>query len=529
MALPERRLFQDLHNTGDRLHGSPLLPAIPLAIATSNPGKLDRFQQVSPPDASIISIKPLFDEDEIKAQIGISEEDGYAYTAGISRTKLQIQREALKKVEGSTTDYTVIVSDSVVLVPDGENMVAINRDGMTDEKREAVMEHVNRERQITYVGALSFGRKNGQAAYTVLTFCTVPLDQPITSYPLEVKDLPTIQDKTRDIEVGYIEYRLDKAQGFVSTHRTIETTQDFEKARPYISGITPEIMALANDFGRFDALTGPITSTLVGKNPFNTLTPHGEVGSSNQYALQKYYEKLIEQRQTYFDANGGNCTLFSLALADKLQEAGLDPQVIIYPSTVPDQNDGHSGLLVSQGERKYWFDPGLSLTHAVPIDRIPLVPFVSGSKSLSVGAVPDETDPRQLPDIHLQGPDGRIRAFSVKEIVTPSQFEELAPGILQRLHQGRRTLKLDYHTENGTRVIGFALDARTERLKIRHPNVDVKDMSLGDFLAVPAKRAGLGWWCHQNGVDFSYILDQLLAVQRQRAIESDEIVLFPGK
>lgn len=473
-------------------------------IATSNPGKLSQFRRNTPIGVEIIGIEPQFDEDQIKRDIPFTTKDGADYVAAISREKFARQRSHLKETS-KDEDLILAVSDSAVMIKDSEGKdIAVNRDGLTLEEREAALSYINAEKNIGFVGALTFGRQNGQSAFTTLTYMDAPISASVNTLP-QVTDLPYLVGDGK-YRAGFISYTVDKDGKLQSSKQQVVESDQFEDVRPYISGQPKEVKELAIDVGKFDRITGPILEELVSLYPFNTLSFHAlqrKLGVSTE----ELYERINEQRKALFARGGGNCSLHSLELIELLSEKGIDTSVAIYPSSKLGIPDGHSAVLTKGERTNFLLDPGLSIPFAVPITNIPLYPTKSGTKNVLTQVRDINGD--KIPDMALLTVNGKTQTFPGKEVVSAEVFEGRLPDMLTRFHQVRNTLKLDYHDKKGDCILGISYVVSNDSLQIKNNGVILVVDNLADFLGNDDKIKHVIEACKKLNLDSDFILGEI--------------------
>lgn len=487
---------------------------LPLRLATSNENKLRQFRKVTRLDTS--ATPHLFDEEQIKQEIPTSPDNGIDYVGAISRKKLEVQRQRARETEGNVQDYAIIVSDSIILLNNQGRYKALNRDGNNEESAQRALETINRNGEITFVGAVSFGRKNGNSIFTVGTFLTLPLGEPLESLPVVVDRDKHKKDPSRLIRYGYIKYAVAKDGVLAPNRQTVGQTQDFEQVRPYVSGLTEDVISFANDVTKFDSITSPVTEDIVANFSFNTLAFYSyarQKGAEND-RLQTHYEDLARNYVDFLQTQGGgNCALLSLELAARLENLGLEPKIASYSSAYfgdsKSLENGHSGVIAEFNGRKYLFDPGLSVSFPIPYGDLPLFPFfVGGNKSFIIGL--EEGD--NIPAMHILKKDGSLGEVKGFGIYTPEQFKENAGSTLTRLHDLRTTMKVDYHGADGRKLLGLSVDRKTMRLSIKINGSDKPlSMDLREiFSETDTQRlANIERLCEYCGINPNVLLSQL--------------------
>lgn len=462
-----------------------------LLLASNNHGKQKIFES----GGGDAVIDPLFDEGEIKKEI--LDLKGIDYVAGVSRKKLKEQRE---KSGESLGDCTIMVSDSVLMV----NGEAVNRDGLSSNNEE-ILTSINKDRVLTYVGAVSFGRLKGQSAFTALTFCRANLKGglEISHLPISIDLLPQLVE---GFKYGYIEIGEDGKFIF----KPIGKNPDFESARPYISGLTPGILRLARESGNFEALVSGLIERLIAAYPFNTLSFYAFFSPDGQKNdLRKFYSNVVND-ESYFEKFGGNCGLHSLRLAELLTEKLQIPDdqisIIIYPTSRPYSNDGHSAVLVKNDEREFLIDPGLSIPFPIPLTDIPLYPTEIENKRLLFILTDKGLKIILLNKLSLSPID-----FNPQEIIDVDEFRGRLPNILLNLHSLRREVKLDYHDKQGDKVLGvrFNIETREMIIILKDKSKITLDLNSESFDLNRQKWFLLQDICSSYGLDFNNILWQI--------------------
>jgi len=208
-------------------------PLFGLRLATGNSRKLEQAQKTLPKDITLSVIKPLFNEDEIKDRLDVPLTRGIEYVGALSREKFLVQRkkekESAKKEED---DFTLICSDSVVLFEKDGRQIALNRNATDKQKAEAITA-INRDKEITFVGATTFGWRDGISALTIATYLKVPLKSEIKALPFEIDNLPNMVTK-EGFEIGFIDFEMDRKKGeFKLKFKRKDETKDFDRARPF--------------------------------------------------------------------------------------------------------------------------------------------------------------------------------------------------------------------------------------------------------------------------------------------------------
>lgn len=465
--------------------GTDMAP-LPLALVSSNPRKSDQLQKYAGAGERATTKPPLFDEEFIKEQLSVTPEQGMNYVANISRNKLLMQRERSRTQEGTDSDYAMIVSDSVVMLPmpNGEYH-AVNRDGLTEDQKNKIREQINDQGEITYVGAVTFGRKMGESAFTVLTYLRVPLAEPLKEFPLSVDALPHIVDASRGFEAGFISHEFNEEDKVLrpAFRPTRFGVADFESVRPHISGLVPQVVELADKTLQFDQSIAPLLEQEISEHPFNTLSFYKEREKNAHADLHTFYEQLVSENRKFFATYGGNCSLYTLDSISELQEQGYDPRVVIYPSNTVGYLKAHSGIVVDVDAVRYLIDPGLTIPYPIPVSsQIPLYPFLRGSKHILTQVRDVNGD--LIPDLLISHKD-QTYILVGQEIETPEAFRKELPEILSTLHELRTFFKIDIHDGRGMKKLGITINVKTSSITINereHLTVlsfsDISDESL---------------------------------------------------
>lgn len=467
------------------------MPNLEIALATGNPQKIQRLNESGIPARSLT---PLFDEEGIKEEIPLSF-DAYQYVTEVSQKKFLQQQEVLRNTEQPNTDYVIILSDSVVALG-RRNPVALNRDGITNS--EEVINQINQDGQINYLGALTFGRLRGQGMFTVLSYLQADLAEKIRQVPVPIDDLPQLVGKN-PFKAGFIEYQLAENQ-LVPKHRLVVESDQLLKTRSFISGLVPQTIALVREYGEMDFRIGTVVSDLVAKYPFNTL--------SFYCGDRLDYQAITNNRQTFFDQHGGNCSFISLALIDQLCALGFpEAKMLLYPTSRPQAAKGHSAVLVHQPNFLAFFDPGLSIPFMIPYSpNIPLAPILAGDNKHVLLTLSNQNND-SIPDLTIAKPGGGIVNFQGINGISQEEFIGQMPEILEDLHDRRKLIKIDFHDRNGNKTLGLSLNRETQILQIQMN--DLIEVSLAVFLENLQLQEQLQHYCVEKNINFQYLLSQL--------------------
>jgi len=488
---------------------------IPLRLASSNANKLLQFSRNAPRNIDSSGITALFNEEEIKRGAVVPETDGFDYVASISQTKLEDQRIRLKQTEGNNTDYVVIVSDSCLIYPDNKGRyIALNRDGIGEEAKSAASETIKQQKEVVFTGAVSFGRKLGISNLTVLSYvkCFLPEGADIR-LPIKIDELPDLVDTEQGFEFGYVDFKVDpNNEKLKPIFKSKTRTHDFSLVRPFVSGLTPEVLEMVESNGVVDRDIAPLVEMMVASFPFNTISFYTEskrfLGNAGG-DLHSFYRHLIQNWRDYFRAFGGNCTLYSLALAHELTKSGLHPEVVIFPSSKPAHDKGHSGLRIIQDNRGYFLDAGLTMPFPVPMSEIPLYPFWVGNKQMFLSIQTGSDGP--IPYLINLGKGGKI-PFMGKEIMLPGSFRSEAVDILADMHDKRRFLKLDYHDRRGNKEIGFSYDRESGSLRIASADGYQRVLDIGQILTDRTIQREIIAVCTANNINAEFVINELTSL-----------------
>lgn len=489
-----------------------------IGLASGNSVKIAQFNNAILPNDRR-QLPTMFDENKIKNRVAALSSTGIPYFANVALLKLESQREGLVR-EQAEADYAVMVSDSgaYVQLEDGSYQV-INRDD--PEQKTATAPIVERDGIVQYVGNLAFGRKDGKANYLVTTYCDTTIRQGIhlETFP-NTDELPDIAIDQEPFEYGYIEYRFGDNGELVPVKRPLGRTNDYGLARPYISGLTPEVIRFASEVSYVDSQVGPILQELVRKYPFNDLGYYSAFNTSGLRSLEEFYQHLAEEWRDFFERCGGNCSLFSLELINKLRQQGFsnDHRVLVFPSQRFTNGEvktiyefGHSSVLFgtpnSASNTKYFADPGLAIPFPIPIDTsIPVFPVGYGDGKFAVMKVErDLTD--KVPNLMIRHRNGRLAYFNGRVVMTEGEFRASLADILFHLHEPKDVVKLDFHNEVGNILLGLAFNRRNGTISI--PVLGIRDVALQNILDNEQHRSLILEKCQAVGVDAQIVLGQL--------------------
>lgn len=491
--------------------------SLQIILPTTHASKRTHILKNAPLGLDVQTVQPLYDQREIKEKVlPYKSGDGFEWLARVSQGKLSDHRQA-DRLMHPTEDGMIVVSDACIVLPreDG-SYEAIDKDDIrtSSEKGKRALDEINKLSEITLAGAFSFGRRHGNSAFTVMTYFKMPLGRPIDKLPLASDDLPTYADKVKGYEVGYVRHNLDeKREGHLKPVFEPQNTgparfTDFEIAAPFIYGVTPELLSFAERVGRFDRDTADLAEMSVESHAFNTMIFYVLGKRANGSDLHAFYRDLVNSDGQFFNTFGANCSFFTRDLVFRLKERLNEPvNVIIYPSTIPEDKEGHSAVLVNREGIAYLFDTGLTIPYAIPIDRnIPLFPFKIGSKEILIEARYINQD--TSPDLYVLGKQGATPLLALR-VLTPEEYEQEMPGILTSLHGKRQYLKIDYHDRKGNKRLGIDLNINTRSLRIRSNGTQLIDMPIEEMLRDPNAAQALQEACIMAQVDFNNVIGQL--------------------
>ncbi len=475
-----------------------------LALASSNPGKIRLFRSKANNPNEAGSIPALFNEDRIKEIHAPLKHSAFEYAAHISRDKFSEQRANLQTQEGKSTDYAVIVSDSLVVVEKNGDYIAVNRDDPAEEQTQFLNE-INKMQTLTFAGAVTFGNKNGEGMTTLLSYIDIPLAGPLSQVP-SPEDIPKLKDPSRPYQVGYIQVGLDGNNNPLYLKKVTGSPWAFDDnqeddARPYISGLTSEVLSLADGVSKFERDIEPILQHVVQTNPFNTLSFYNP-----SLDPDAFYDQIASSNSDYFTEHGGNCVLFSIHTGKELKKNGFRFKAsYIAPSSV--LSSGHTALIVQNKEEtlSFFVDPGLSLVQPIVLqESIPLYPFtLGGSKQIFVDTA--SGGPPHL-RIHTK------KAKSDLQLGEPMEFADFlvnAPDILRSMHALREVAKLDYHDKTGRSICSCSVNLGEKTVCVKAGSFIVNDIPLGHLLSQPDALQAIDTHLSKRNISSTYLLSQL--------------------
>lgn len=488
---------------------------LPLVLASQNRIKQDIFLKFAPTGSSNISV--LFDELTIKQELkerGINpQRDGFNYLVNISREKLKIQRQKRNEVD-LKSDEQIIVSDSVVMVEEEAGVfTAIDRDNISLEEENRILDSVNKKRELVFVGAISFGRKKGQSNFTVLTYLKVPLQKELKFRPKEnlLSDLPQIVDTDKEFEVGYIDCQLKDNGDFLPEFKKHTSSLDVESIVGYIPGLTPETIHLAKGAGEFDTISAELLESVMTRYPFNTLSQYlfyRRLRKNDDRGL--FYQDLLNNFNYHFEQRGGDCFMQCLKIYSEMEAIIPNSRIVLFPTIFEPYNYdfGHSGILTNYDSQNFLIDLGLSIPYAIPVTEIPLVPFQVGRKKVSVIAKPNMVD-RFSMILHTKD---RLIKMPATAMLSIGQFRQNLPDYffnhMNVLLSARKPVKIEFFDNSGNTSLYVGFDTDTLRLQIRYEGENYENM-ISSFLEDATTREKLGKFCANKNINFPMIMSEL--------------------
>lgn len=440
---------------------------------------------------------------------------GPAELAHQSRSRFKELRRGLVDSEGAAEDYEIIASDSSVMVaaPDAGGGVQFREIDLraTGAGEEETLQAIRESGSLSYVGTTTFGRKNGDSSFTVLTYCDCPAPQ--ISVLSEVMTPEQFARKAGETGEGF-------AAGFVEAYeeggrysyrkRPVTETATGKQVADFVTGQTPEVIDLAESAGKMDQAVTPLIQKHIGGHPFNTLSYYAAWEKAGRPEnLPDFYRELINHRGEFYEANGGNCSLFTLGLAADLVGIGLGADVLLYPSNSRGTDkDGHSALRLHDDKRKYLADPGLTIPWVIPVDpSVPLFPFERvGDKMVLVQV--NDTNGDLMPDITMRGPKG-LQQFTAQSVISLGEFRERLPDILSRLHENRTEVKIDIHQQAGVKLVNLSLNRDSGALQIGSGSSKIT-CPVGSFLCDEGGvQSAFLQRCHEAGVNGEAIVAEV--------------------
>lgn len=412
-----------------------------LLLHTSNEQKVQQAERELP---KITAQIPTFNEEIIKKAIDRNSlGHPLEYPLRISQKKFNSLLELKEKTKEEKNTIPV-VSDSVLAIRDEDgNWIVLNRDDEDEATLEKAKKIVERTGVFYFIGAVTFGVNQ---AYSILSYCKISVKPKCDlSFPLKIDSIPQIADLEKDFEVGYFDPNFNERPAFNTFNFDSSDESSGRRARPFISGLTKEVLKMAVRLGNFEKNIGERLKNLISRYPFNTLSFYALTLGFNEDELRSFYSNLFDT--DFFKTYGGNCSLFSYNLAKTLEKLGNSVSIVIFPSKNPDKDNGHSGVLVELNEElKILLDPGLSIPYILPLSEIPLhysVEYGNGKKAEL------RFNERGNLILVIFSPQTGEREFPVMSISSLEEFKNKAPEILLDLHRQRKIAKIDFHDENG--------------------------------------------------------------------------------
>ena len=428
-----------------------------LVLYTSNISKIELAKGEFP---RIVAQKPNFNEEEIKNAIDRNSlKHPLEYPLTISQEKFRSLPEEKKAIR--------VVSDSVVAVRDEDGRwLALNRNEDKNNLKEAE-EIAKRTGIIYFIGAVTFGVNQ---PYSLLSYCKIYLRPDVDlSFPFNINSIPEMVDPQKGFKVGYFDHNFEERPICDTFNFDSPDKSQGRRARPFISGLTREVLEMAELLGNFEIKVIERLKDLISSHPFNTLSFYALTHGFNEDQLRSFYSSLFDDPD-YFEKYGGNCSLFSYRLGKKLEELGYQVSVVIFPSKNPDKEDGHSGVLVRLTEKlTILLDPGLSIPSLLPLSEFPLHYSVDYGNSKIAKLRFDEEDNLILV---ISSPKKGEVEFPSKRVILLEEFKNQAPEILLDLHKKRKRVKIDFHDENGRQIMRIILNLDEGKLIINDQSFD---------------------------------------------------------
>lgn len=399
-----------------------------------------------------------------------------------SRRFLDSQRQRLLLAEGDATDYAVVASETVIVPAAGRE--GDNKDGYT------------------LYGASSFGRKNGQGTTTVLTYVDIAGVLPGNS---------TADAAAQTVTAGVVEVALDEENRKTFTKKprlSLDVRDETQRriAGEYATGLTGEVMGLADSVSRFEHEAEPVIRDAVAGHPFNTLGfysfPENERG--------EFYRHAADPESGYFAEEGGNCVLFTLHAGRHFREKDIPFRVAHIPSS-PALPSGHTALIAGnrEGTLSFFVDPGLSLTQPILLNSpVPLYPFAfEGNKQIFVSH-----DGNGTPRIRIHTKKAKSNLF-LGETLSYGDFLARAPSILEEMDRKRTHAKLDYHLPDGTAAFSCAVNLERGTVSFRAGDTAAKDVPINQFLDAWVCNPALLSHLSRYNISPAYISGKLAALR----------------
>ncbi len=444
---------------------------------------------------------------------------GPAYFAEDALAQVEQQR-----MHGLSNGKVILASSSGIVgtLSDGRSRIITPQEMPTPDEEEQILQDIYDRGFIHYTGTLAFGRKNGIASHAVSTYVNIILkpDTHLSKLP----DPDELYSLGESFIYGYIKYLQEGSTGTINAKEmlNVHENSDPKLVPAFMSGKTPELLQFAEEVCRFDEKTGPMISELVGRYPFNNMVFRSKFAKSDHADLEEFYREIIANRKQFFKEYGGDCTLFSLEVADKLSAMGLDPKILLYPSTkivdgevIITAKRSHNAVVVedpdSKFSTKYYIDPGYSVPWAVPMNRWPFSVYprsFGDGKSMITRIVKDEK-----PIVALMVNDQAKRHLAGEEVMDPKTCEETAPEILAETHYLKDIIKWDYQDQLGRRTLGIRYKCSQGTLTCVEAGID--KVPLQQFFEDSTLQDVLRHKCTEIGADFYKILDELRSLPRE--------------
>lgn len=444
---------------------------------------------------------------------------GPAYFAEDALAQVEQQR-----MHGLSNGKVILASSSGIVgtLSDGRSRIITPQEMPTPEEEEQILQDIFDRGFIHYSGTLAFGRKNGISSHAVSTYVNIILkpDTHLSKLP----DPDELYSLGESFIYGYIKYLQEGSTGTINAKEmlNVHENSDPKLVPAFMSGKTPELLQFAEEVCRFDEKTGPMISELVGRYPFNNMVFRSKFAKSDHADLEKFYREIIANRKQFFKEYGGDCTLFSLEVADRLAAMGYEPETLIYPTTkmvngIPEILDpiGHIAVIVKDPESKFstiqYIDPGYSVPWAVPMNRWPFSVYprsLGDGKSIVTHVFKDEQTVAELV-VH----DQAKRHLAGERVMDVTTLEQMASAILKRTHNLKDIIKWDYQDQLGRRTLGIRYKCSQGTLTCVEAGID--KVPLQQFFEDSTLQDVLRHKCTEIGADFYKILDELRSLPRE--------------
>lgn len=497
---------------------------MPVKMIGARAQDLDMFSHIRPEGIETSVYQSRIPEQMLRVEMETAPQNGYQYVAEMSRNRFGFHREELRVTEPGA-DYAMITSDTALVVEIDGRQVVVN-ETLPQAEQQRCLEEINRQGQVSLIGAATFGRKQGESMMTVLTYYDFPLAGPVTELPQDPHDLFALKNPDVNASVGYIQPQVGPKGELGFSKRTstaiypqLEHRNGNEPEEDrFVTGVTGDVVRLAEKTAEFGRDVAPIMEESVGSHPFNTVAFYNEFLQSEFATPREYYDDLIKsgKYQEHFEKYGGNCSLFVLDMIPKLEQRGYKTSVAVYSGDTPKHAEGHGAVIASDDDYSYFIDPGLSFTYPIPISKeVPLFPVIFGGSKvvlLDVAYVNEDN----VPDL--------IILKGAKKIVLPGNkamsvgdFKEMIPRVLSELHDIRKSIKMDFHNTQGVKQASVLVDRKTHQVGVQVGD-EKGSMQLEAILDDAGLQEELQHAYASRGVDFyGQILPQLVGLESLKA------------